>query len=104
MVFNLKTLNIKTASTDLKIINSAMNEIQQKTCVRFTPRTNEKDFIEIVNKGGCSSLVGRSGGKQEVSLGGSSGSVHCMINGIIIHELLHALGLLYTFLSGKKEF
>jgi Astacin (Peptidase family M12A) len=80
------------ASSDLNLINSAINEIQQKTCVRFTPRTIEKDYIEIVSKSGCSSLVGRSGGKQEVSLGGSSGAVHCMVKGIIIHELLHALG------------
>lgn len=60
--------------------------------MRFTPRTNERDYIEIVSKSGCSSLVGRSGGRQEVSLGGSAEAASCMVKGVIIHELLHALG------------
>ena len=30
-----------------KAILSAMKEWEQKTCIRFKPRTNEKDYIEF---------------------------------------------------------
>lgn len=57
----------------------------------MVPRTTQSDYIEIVNNRGCASHVGRSGGRQIVSLGITRrGS--CLNRGTIVHEILHALG------------
>ena len=67
-----------------------MKEIESVSCLRFVPREVKKDpnFIEIVRKNGCWSNVGRlSRGRQELSIG-----ENCQFKGIIIHELMHALG------------
>lgn len=87
----------------MNLINAAIADIQQSTCIRFTPRTSENDFIEIVAKSGCSSSVGRIGGRQEVSLASSSSATHCMVKGIIIHELLHALGFYHMHSSIDRD-
>ena len=34
-----------------KAILSAMKEWREKTCIRFKPRTNEKDYIEFIDDG-----------------------------------------------------
>ena len=35
------------ADVQRQIIASAMNEYHKNTCIRFVPRTNERDYIEI---------------------------------------------------------
>lgn len=35
-----------------EIIESAMQEIQQKTCVKFVERSNEKNWLKFVKKSG----------------------------------------------------
>ena len=55
--------------------------------LRFVPRTNQRDYIHIHKGSGCSSSVGRVGGRQQVSLGRG-----CVYKGIVQHELMHALG------------
>ena len=56
--------------------------------LRIVPRTTHRDYIRIYRGGGCSSLVGRKGGVQDLSLGN-----YCATNvGTPIHEFLHALG------------
>merc|ERR1711881_507666 len=57
-------------------------------CIRFTPRRNERNYINIVTGGGCSSYVGMIGGGQKVTLARNG----CMYHGTILHELGHALG------------
>ncbi|XP_075900646.1 low choriolytic enzyme-like [Nelusetta ayraudi] len=69
-------------------IKMAMIEIEQKTCVNFVPHTNQRSYLRIKPRSGCSSLVGMMGGPQVVSLRMPG----CMKHGIILHELLHALG------------
>lgn len=66
-----------------------MKQIESVSCIRFVPRDAKKhpDFVEIVKKKGCWSYVGRLGGRQEVSIGRG-----CENKGIIMHELIHALG------------
>lgn len=91
------------ASSEINLITAAIDEIQRNSCIRFTTRTNENDYIEIVSKSGCSSSVGKIGGRQEVSLASSSGATHCMIKGIIIHELLHALGFYHAHSSMDRD-
>lgn len=65
-----------------------MNEIQSRLCIRFVQRTTQTDFIEIISGSGCSSVVGRRGGRQELSLNSNG----CLSKGTIQHELIHALG------------
>jgi len=75
-----------------RMVLTAMKEIMDHTCVRFVPRKEERNYIEIINHSGCYSHVGMNGGKQQVSLKESPwGS--CWVHGTIVHELLHATGL-----------
>ncbi|KAI8130492.1 hypothetical protein FF38_11865 [Lucilia cuprina] len=78
---------------DMSIIENAINEYHQRTCIRFVPRSNEQDYVSIVSgNSGCWSSVGRVGGKQEVNLQ----SPGCLTKpGTAIHELMHALGFLH---------
>jgi len=69
------------------VIASAIAEYHAKTCIKFVPRTNQRDYIHIVKGSGCSSSVGRVGRGQQVSLGRG-----CVYKGIVEHEFMHALG------------
>ena len=51
-------------------------------------RGNERDYINIINQSGCWSLVGRQGGKQDISLASSG----CLLRSTIKHEIIHSLG------------
>ncbi|WP_234424313.1 M12 family metallopeptidase [Aquimarina sp. Aq107] len=57
------------------------------TSLRFIKRTDQKDYIYFKNGSGCSSFVGRIGGRQDITLenGCSTGNT--------IHEIGHAIGL-----------
>lgn len=67
------------------LILSSLKDIEKSSCIRFTPRTNQRDYIEVVNGNGCSSYVGKVSGKQIVTLSASG----CMRRGIVTHEILH---------------
>lgn len=72
-------------------IAEALEEYRTKTCVEFRPKTDaDTDYVHILPDDGCYSLVGKVGGKQPVSLGDG-----CMSKGIIIHELMHAVGFFH---------
>ncbi|XP_035215183.1 astacin-like metalloprotease toxin 5 [Stegodyphus dumicola] len=72
--------------TDL--IKKAMKFLKNNTCIRFVPRTIEKDYIRIVKGSGCNSKLGRgNGGVRNVSLGDG-----CYKLGTVIHELIHSIG------------
>ncbi|XP_031548609.1 zinc metalloproteinase nas-13-like, partial [Actinia tenebrosa] len=81
---------LRSPNDDGPVIQEAIEEFHKHTCVKFVPRTSEKNWINFVKKSGCYSSVGkrywRSGG-QDVSIGQG-----CAYKGIIMHELLHALG------------
>ncbi|KAF3833104.1 hypothetical protein F7725_026769 [Dissostichus mawsoni] len=65
-------------------ITNAMNAFHRKTCLRFVPY----DYISIENKGGCYSSLGKTGGRQVLSLNRRG----CVYHGTIQHEINHALG------------
>ncbi|KAL9987807.1 hypothetical protein ACROYT_G002170 [Oculina patagonica] len=76
-------------------INSAMEEWGQKTCLQFRKKTDaDNDYIEFVYEEGCSSHVGRIGGRQTISVGDSDGLVVCK-HGNIVHEIAHSLGFFH---------
>lgn len=74
----------------MSLIEAAMAEYHQKTCIRFVPRTHQNDYVSIVSgNSGCWSSVGRIGGRQEINLQ----SPGCLVKvGTIIHEFMHACG------------
>ena len=83
------TTDLDTRVTILK----ALSEIEQKTCVKFTLRDDEEDYVEFTGEGdGCSSYVGRIGGAQLITLPEFNRGT-CRTHGITIHEACHALGL-----------
>jgi len=75
------------SSYERRVIASAIQQYHTKTCIRFVPRTREVAHVHIMKGSGCSSSIGRTGGRQTVSLGSG-----CVYAGIVMHELMHATG------------
>merc|ERR1712131_166246 len=69
-------------------IDRALKSFHSRTCIRFVPHQRQRDYISIVNRNGCWSELGRTGGRQELSLARDG----CVYHGVIQHESLHALG------------
>ncbi|EDO41420.1 predicted protein, partial [Nematostella vectensis] len=79
---------------DRSLSNRAMNAIRagmkmwtDNTCIRFKERTNEYAYARFWRGRGCSSMVGRTGRRQDISLAGG-----CWYPGTVAHEIGHALG------------
>ena len=72
-------------------IRDAMDHWEDRTCLRFTVRNGERDFVEYNNnKRECSSWVGRRGSNQTVNVFSDS-TARCSF-GTIVHEIGHAIG------------
>ena len=82
-----------TCSTPIKIliIRDAIDEWECSTCVRFTPRTSQEDYVNFTdaNCSWCASYIGQAPGKsqQEIYLG-----ERCFTHRTVLHEIGHALG------------
>ncbi|XP_070493984.1 low choriolytic enzyme-like [Chironomus tepperi] len=74
-----------------------MYDLEKYTCVKFKQRENEQDYLFIKAGKGCSSNLGKLGGKQTVTLQRNG----CLSRGTIIHELIHALG--YDHMHSHSE-
>ncbi|XP_061669936.1 hatching enzyme 1.2-like isoform X1 [Syngnathoides biaculeatus] len=70
-----------------RIVNG-LQSFAESTCIRFTPRNGQRNFVDIQSRTGCYSFVGRRGRGQVVSLSRQG----CIFRQTIQHELLHALG------------
>ncbi|XP_046458778.1 astacin-like [Daphnia pulex] len=82
-------------SAQLQVIDLAINEYRNKTCIRFVPRTSEVNYIQIVKSGqGCWSYLGKICGgwmwRQDLSL--DDGCASNLSQGTVLHELMHAIG------------
>lgn len=88
---------------DKQLIKSALLEIENVSCVRFHPQATETDYIEFVSNIGCSSLIGRQGGRQIITLASSRFKSNCMDKGSVIHEVLHALGFYHMQSSVDRD-
>ncbi|XP_038553965.1 meprin A subunit beta-like [Micropterus salmoides] len=70
------------------VILKAFDQYRLKTCIDFTPRKGEENYISVFKGEGCSSYVGNQRmGRQQLSIG-----EHCDSLGTVEHEFLHALG------------
>ncbi|XP_029385692.1 high choriolytic enzyme 1 isoform X2 [Echeneis naucrates] len=84
-------LSPEYSEMETKMIKNGMENIEEGTCVKFVPRTHQRDFIDIQQKAGCWSYLGTRGGRQTVSLQ----SPDCLQVGVISHEFMHALGFVH---------
>ena len=74
------------------LIQGAMTEWQDATCLLFLPRNQEEDYVKFYSRPNreyctCDS-VGRRGGEQVIELGYS-----CQSKGELLHTLGHVIGL-----------
>ncbi|MGI9275505.1 MAG: M12 family metallopeptidase [Endozoicomonas sp.] len=68
----------------------AMAIISYASCIKFTPRTIEPDYLVLTDSPDyCQSWVGQRGGAQYVELKNPD----CINRGVAMHELLHASGM-----------
>ncbi|XP_054878701.1 high choriolytic enzyme 1-like [Poeciliopsis prolifica] len=75
-------------SRELSIIERGLQSFSDVSCIRFTRRSNERDYLSIQSLNGCYSYVGRLGYSQTLSLDRAG----CIYHSTVQHELLHALG------------
>lgn len=71
-------------------VTNAIAHIESNTVgIDFVARTTQSNYVEFRTSSGCSSSVGRIGGRQYVNLASGCST------GNTIHELLHALGMFH---------
>jgi len=75
------------SSRGRQALQQASAEYAAKTCIKLKPRTNERNYVNIVGSGGCSSYIGMIGGQQTITLGNG-----CGYKATVTHEFMHALG------------
>jgi hypothetical protein len=78
---------IDAALPNQQRVTDAIAHWHAHTGIRLTPRAGEADFVRFVPGSGCSSQVGRRGGRQDITLG-----TNCT-TGNAIHEIGHTVGL-----------
>lgn len=77
-------------------IQKAIDYLNLNTNLNIIPKSNENDFVYFAKSKGCSSWVGRQGGKQKINIGKCS-------YGSIIHEILHASGFYHEQSRTDRE-
>jgi len=84
-----------------KRILDAISHYHELTNIKLIPRTTENDFVYFKNNGsdGCSSFVGRQGGRQVINVPDWCGK------GSLVHEIMHALGFYHEqSRPGRRKF
>ena len=74
------------SATAKQFIKDAIKHWEDKTPIHFIPRTNQADYIRFVMGSGCSSVVGKQGGQQIITLEEACGF------GAAVHEIGHSMG------------
>uniref|UniRef100_A0A8C9S518 Metalloendopeptidase n=1 Tax=Scleropages formosus TaxID=113540 RepID=A0A8C9S518_SCLFO len=78
---------------------SVMKSFHEKTCIWFVPWSGQRDYISNESRFGCYSGVGKSRGKQIISLT----MFGCVSHGVIEHELNHMLGFFHEHTRSDRE-
>lgn len=85
-----------------RLINQAMMHIQERTCIKFIPRTNEESYVNFTRGSGCSSYIGLTNiqgqNGQAINIGET-----CENLDVIVHEILHALGFLHEHTRHDRD-
>lgn len=81
------TIDASLNATMRSRVNAAIAHWEANTNVQLEPRDGETDYVEFASGDGCSSAVGREGGKQIIRLANGCST------GNAIHEIGHAVGL-----------
>ncbi|XP_031847626.1 hatching enzyme 1.2 [Nomia melanderi] len=86
---------------EIELIKGAMEEYHENTCLRFRPyEKTDVDYITIQGEmSGCWSLVGRHDRGQMVNLQRPG----CVQHGVIVHELMHALGFYHQQSASDRD-
>ena len=78
---------IKSSKRAMDAIYEAIADFRKYTCLDFVLRNGHRDYLYFYQGSGCSSPVGRWGGRSSISL--ASG---CWSKSTVIHEMGHSLG------------
>ncbi|XP_065672706.1 uncharacterized protein LOC101240329 isoform X2 [Hydra vulgaris] len=73
-----------------KVVNAAISDFNDFTCIKFVPHDNHNDYLSFVAKEGCFSEIGKVGGEQKISIG-----TECRWKGTVSHLIMHSLGFLH---------
>nr|XP_042902508.1 astacin-like metalloprotease toxin 5 [Parasteatoda tepidariorum] len=81
------------------LILDAMDDFNMNTCLKFVPRTTEKNYVKLLAGNGCYSQVGMNDrGEQQVSLGKG-----CDHKGVVVHELGHTIGFFHEHNRSDRD-
>ncbi|XP_076326092.1 zinc metalloproteinase nas-7-like [Tachypleus tridentatus] len=83
-------LDVKYSNWQRNKLVSSMKKIEDVSCVKFVPKTNEKVFLNIIKGKGCKAHIGYTGKPVKTTLG-----KNCFTSPRIIHELMHVLGFIH---------
>lgn len=85
-------------------MRTQLEQIENKTCVKFVPHNTERDYIVIGNYSGCSSLLGRRGGRQKISMSYNRiKKTTCLRGTTMVHEMMHAFGIHHMHNSFDRD-
>ncbi|CAI5455029.1 unnamed protein product [Caenorhabditis angaria] len=85
------TISSQYSSYSRSLIAASMQDYATHTCIQWVPKEgSDSNYVHIYPDRGCYSMVGKMGGKQSLSLGSG-----CIQKGIILHELMHAVGFFH---------
>ncbi|XP_066919281.1 hatching enzyme 1.2-like [Clytia hemisphaerica] len=76
------------SSAGRSVVRKAIEVFKKHTCIKFRPRSgSDHNYVTFMHGGGCSSMIGMQGGRQQISLANG-----CLVTGIAVHEMMHAAG------------
>lgn len=87
----------ETVSDRERPILAAIEHWRWNTSIRFVERTTESGYVVFANLSGCTSPVGRTGGRQYISVGAGCGTA------ATTHEIGHTIGLYHEHTRPDRD-